>query len=89
MTETRSIDDYLKLPYAIQIIKDTSDNNPGWIAEVAELPGCFTQADTFAELEVMIYRVMRSWMEATLETGLTIPLPYREPERAAQRGLWG
>ncbi len=75
MSEQRSIDDYLKLPYVFKIVNVSSGDYSGWFAEVAELPGCLTQADTFAELEIKLRDVMRSWMEAALETGMTIPLP--------------
>ncbi len=71
----RTVDDYLKLPYAIEVVYDQSDDHPGWFARVVELPGCMTQADTFAELESMIEDAMRGWIEAGLEDGQPIPEP--------------
>lgn len=37
---TRTVDDYLRLPYTIEVIRDESDGLPGYVARVVELPGC-------------------------------------------------
>jgi antitoxin HicB len=71
----RTIDEYLALPYTIEVSWDQSDDHPGWFARVVELPGCMTQADTFEELEAMIKDAMRAWIEAALEDGQAIPEP--------------
>ena len=72
---TMKIEDYLALPYTIEVQKDEDDNYSGWFARVVELPGCMTQADTFAELSEMIEEAMALWIETALEDGETIPLP--------------
>ncbi len=69
------IEEYLKKPYTIEVIRDTNEENPGWVARVVELPGCYTQSDTFDELEEMIEDAMRGWLEVALEDGLPIPEP--------------
>jgi antitoxin HicB len=69
------VEDYLALPYTIEVVKDESDNYSGWFARVVELPGCMTQADTFAELSEMIQEAMVAWIETALEDGQSIPLP--------------
>ena len=66
-----TLDDYLKLPYTIEIIRDGG----GYFAKVVELPGCMTQADTFTEIAEMINDAMTLWIESALEDGETIPLP--------------
>lgn len=71
---------YMNLPYTIEITQDHSEDNPGWIASVKELPGCITQADTFEELEEMIKEAMRSWIEVALEDGISIPEPRMEED---------
>ena len=71
----RTVDDYLKLPYTIEVMYDRSDDHPGWFARVVELPGCITQADTFEELGTMIEDAMRGWIEIGLEDGQPIPEP--------------
>ncbi len=72
---TMSVEDYLKLPYTIEVIRDESDGYTGWFAKVEELPGCMTQADTFDELGEMIEDAKRAWIESALEDGVEIPLP--------------
>ncbi len=77
---SRAISEYLKLPYTIKISYDNDPENPGWVAQVAELPGCLTQADTFEELGAMVQDAMRSWFEAALALGNPIPKPVVDEE---------
>jgi len=72
---TRTVDEYLNLPYTIEVMHDESDEYSGWFARVVELPGCMTQADDFAELGEMIEDAMRAWIEVALEDGQPIPEP--------------
>ena len=74
MTDKR-VEQYLKLPYHIEIIRDDDKENPGYAARVVELPGCITQGDTFEELGEMIEDAMRSWIEVALREGISIPKP--------------
>lgn len=71
----RPIEEYLTLPYTIEVYRDDSDGEVGYVARVAELPGCMTQADNFAELEEMIQDAMRAWIETAIENGQSIPEP--------------
>lgn len=73
--DAKSIDDYLKLPYTIEVIRDTNEENPGWVARVVELPGCFTQSDDFEDLQAMVEDAMRLWISAAIEDGLPVPEP--------------
>ncbi|NUQ36365.1 MAG: type II toxin-antitoxin system HicB family antitoxin [Caldilineales bacterium] len=70
-----SVEEYLTLPYTIEIQRDDSADETGWVASVAELPGCLTQADTFEELEEMVRDAMRGWIETALEDGQPVPIP--------------
>lgn len=69
------LEDYLKLSYTIEVTQDESEGYTGWFAKVVELPGCMTQADSFAELGEMIEDAKRAWIESALEDGEDIPLP--------------
>lgn len=71
----RSVDEYLDLPYTIEVLRDDSDGQVGFVARVVELPGCITQADSYAELEEMIKDAMRGWIEVAVEDGQSIPEP--------------
>ncbi len=74
-TPTKSVDEYLNLPYTIEIVRDSTEDYSGWFARVIELPGCMTQADTIIELEQMINDAMRAWIETALEDGQEVPEP--------------
>jgi antitoxin HicB len=76
----RTLDEYLKLPYTLKVVYDNDEENPGWVAQVVELPGCLTQADTFEELGEMLKDAMRNWLQAALEMGQAIPEPAPQAE---------
>ena len=72
------VEEYLRLPYTIRVQYDDSEENPGWVAWVEELPGCITYADTKEEIMEMIQDVMRLWIETALTRGKPIPKPRKE-----------
>lgn len=72
---TKTIEEYLQLPYTIEVVRDATDEYSGWFARVVELPGCMTQADTFDELDELVQDAMRAWIETAQEKGLPIPEP--------------
>ena len=74
----KTVNDYLHLPYTIEVIRDNDEDNPGWVARVIELPGCLTQADTFEELGEMIEDAMRLWIDTALADGSEVPEPRPE-----------
>jgi predicted RNase H-like HicB family nuclease len=76
----KTVEEYLSLPYTIEVTKDTSDDPPVWFARVRELPGCATEADTFEEVGAMIEDAMRLWIEVALESSQEIP----EPQEVAE-----
>ena len=75
MAQRLTVEDYLKLPYTIEIQRDETAEFRGWFAAVRELPGCMTQTERFDELEAMIEDAMRAWIEIALEDGKEIPQP--------------
>lgn len=76
----RTLDEYLALPYTIEVHKDESDGETAYVARVVELPGCITQADSFEELEEMVQDAMRAWIESALEDGAPVPEPRKAEE---------
>jgi antitoxin HicB len=86
MAESLLVEEYLKLPYTIEVQQDRTGELPGWFAAVKELPGCMTQAQRFEELEAMIQDAMRGWIEIALEDGKEVPLP-ATPETYSGRFL--
>jgi antitoxin HicB len=73
----KEVEDYLRLPYTIQI-RQYEDGT--FFAEVAELRGCMTEADTAEEALEMIRDAMAGWIEVALSEGLPIPEPAAEAE---------
>ncbi|MBE2200210.1 MAG: toxin-antitoxin system HicB family antitoxin [Anaerolinea sp.] len=70
-----TIEEYLQLPYTIEVMRDDSGEQPGWFAKVLELPGCMTQVNSFEELQTMIEDAMYAWILTALEDGIPIPTP--------------
>jgi len=66
------VEEYLKLPYTIKLIKEEDGT---YYVSVEELPGCATIGDTLEEAMAMIKEAMEGWIESNLERGLEIPLP--------------
>lgn len=71
----KDINYYLNLPYTI-ILKKYPDG--GYFAEVKELPGCMTEADSKNETLEMVEDAMRGWLELALEDHTPIPEPVLE-----------
>ena len=76
----KTIEDYLNLPYHIEVIRDNDNENPGWVARVIELSGCITQGDDFNELGEMIEDAMRGWIGVALDENIPIPEPAPDEE---------
>jgi antitoxin HicB len=75
MASYKTIEEYLNLPYTLEVTRDNDADDPGWVARIIELPGCITQGDTFEELGEMIEDAMRAWIEVSMEDGDPIPEP--------------
>jgi antitoxin HicB len=73
---TKTIDEYLNLPYHIVLLPDYDEGgNVGWVAEVSELPGCISQGDTPDGAVRNLRDAMEGWLSVALEDGLEIPEP--------------
>jgi len=75
-TERKDLKFYLNLRYPITIHPDPDG---GYVAEIEELPGCMTQAETIDEAFKAIEDARQVWINGTYEMGQDIPLP-REME---------
>ena len=70
-----TLEDYLKLPYAITLRRDEEDD---WIADVQELKGCAAHGSTQAEALERLDDVKREWIQSALSHSLPVPLPTSE-----------
>ena len=66
----RTIEEYLKMPYRIEIIPDTAEG--GYAASFPELPGCITCGETIEEAVTNATDAKREWLEAAIENGVEI-----------------
>lgn len=71
-TERRDLKFYLNLRYPITM---HSDPDGGYVAEIEELPGCMTQAETLDESLKAIEDARQLWIKTAYEEGQDIPLP--------------
>jgi antitoxin HicB len=71
-TRNKSLNDYLALPYTIEL---TPDIDGTWFAEIPLLKGCMTQGDSREEALMMLDEAKILWLETALEEGIIIPEP--------------
>ena len=69
----KTIDEYMRLPYRMEIVRDTEDN--GYVVQFPELPGCLTCGDTLESALRNAEDCKRAWLSAALEDGNEIPEP--------------
>ncbi|MBQ3590635.1 MAG: toxin-antitoxin system HicB family antitoxin [Clostridia bacterium] len=78
----RTIDEYMRLPYRMEIIPDTAEG--GYVVRFPELPGCLTCADTLEEAVQNAADCKKEWLNAAMEDGIDIPEPVSEDEYSGQ-----
>ncbi|NJK72453.1 MAG: type II toxin-antitoxin system HicB family antitoxin [Synechococcaceae cyanobacterium SM2_3_60] len=71
-TQTKTLEDYLALPYAITLYPDAEG---GYTVVIADLPGCLSQGETEAEALANINDAKAVWLETALANGDFIPVP--------------
>lgn len=69
----KKIEDYLKLPYKIELIPDIEEG--GYAVSCPELPGCISCGDTLEEAMGNIEDAKIAWIVVALEEGHVIPEP--------------
>jgi antitoxin HicB len=76
--QPKPLDYYLSLNYPVMVYPDAES---GFVAEIKELPGCITQAETIEELMENINEARELWIETVYESGKRyIPLPATEQD---------
>jgi antitoxin HicB len=76
--EYKPLDYYLRLKYPVTI---TPDVTGGFVAEIQDLPGCYSQGETLEEIYQNIEEARLLWIESMYEDGNAIPLPGSKPEK--------
>jgi len=70
----KSPNGYLKKPYLRVVIPDEESGT--YTAQILEFPGCITEGKTPQEAYERLEDVALSWIEAALDMGQDIPLPW-------------
>ena len=78
---SKTIEDYMKLPYTQEIFKNEDGS---FFIKIKELPGCMTEAETLEEAYTLIQDAMRCWFVAALEDLQTIPMPKARRRKASR-----
>jgi len=76
--QRKSLEFYLKLKYPIKIIPDVTG---GYVAEIEDLPGCFTQGETLEETYENMEEVRQLWLIRDREKNPLVG-------KASRRGLY-
>lgn len=76
-TERKTLKYYLNLKYPVTL-QEAAEG--GFVAEIEDLPGCYSQGETIEEATQMIEEARRLWLESAYEDKLDIPLPANETE---------
>lgn len=68
-----SIENYLKLPYKMEIVPEIDES--GFVVSFPELPGCISCGFNIEETIKNALDAKKAWLEAMLEAGKEIPMP--------------
>ena len=68
---------YLNLKYPVIT---TPSEDGGYVAEIEDLPGCFTQGETLEETYANMEEARRLWIDIAYEDGQDIPEPHDKQE---------
>ena len=74
----KTIDEYLALPYKMEIVPDPSEG--GFTVSFPELPGCISVGETLQSAVENAEDAKKAWLKAALEDGY----PILEPEAERQ-----
>lgn len=69
----KTINDYLKLPYRMEVIRDAGEG--GYVVSYPDLPGCITCGNSLQSAIESAEDAKKAWIETALAEGIQI----REP----------
>jgi antitoxin HicB len=71
----RSVERYLALPYHVTLVRDGDGEDGPWVAQVEELAGCTSRAETAEQAASGIQQAMSDWITEALREGREVPEP--------------
>lgn len=78
----KNIDYYMALPYKMEIVEDKDEG--GFVVSYPDLPGCITCGETIKTAIANANDAKKTWIEATLESGIEIQEPNNLEEYSGQ-----
>ena len=78
----KTIDEYMKLPYRIELIPDPDEG--GFVASFPDLPGCLSSGETVEDAYRNAEDAKHEWLIAAIEENLSIPEPDSIEEYSGQ-----
>lgn len=63
----KTIEEYLKLPYRMEIIQDPDEG--GYVVSYPDLPGCLTSGETIKKAVENAADAKAEWLHAAIEDG--------------------
>lgn len=69
----RTIDEYMRLPYRMELTPDPDEG--GFVVSYPDLPGCLSSGETVEEAVSNAADAKRAWLEAAIEDGVIIQEP--------------
>jgi antitoxin HicB len=71
----RKANDYLKLQYQVNLRPISEEDGGGWLAEIPDLSGCYSDGETPGEALNNIMEAKETWIKTALKRGQEIPMP--------------
>ena len=69
----KTLEEYMKLPYKLEIIPDTEES--GFVASYPELPGCITCGETIESVAANAEDAKREWLKSAISQNIQINEP--------------
>ena len=69
----KTLEEYMKLPYKLEIVPDTEET--GFVASYPELPGCITCAETISSVVKNAEDAKKEWLKQAIADNILINEP--------------
>jgi antitoxin HicB len=80
----RALERYLALPYHVTLVRDGDGEDGPWVAQVEELAGCTSRAETAEQATSGIQQAMSDWISEALREGREVPEPKAVDEHSGR-----
>lgn len=82
----KKLNQYMQLQYQVIIRPINEKDGGGWLAEIPELKGCFTDGETQEEALYNLNEAKLAWFKTAIKRGQKIPIPNVEDNLESYSG---